>query len=66
MSSFTSLKSEEEADDFIDSSSFWMELSTSSMSETPVSFFVADKLFVEMPSASPVYLGSVNSPHRGF
>ena len=58
MSSLTSLKSDEDADDFIDASSFWMELSTSSVSDTSVpDTSVPD---TSVPSTFPVYLGSVS------
>jgi hypothetical protein len=60
MSSLTKVNVEEDADGFIDSSSFWIELSTSSVSDISVPSFAAARPFVERPAASPVYFGSVS------
>src|SRR5271154_890497 len=66
MSSLTKVNVEEDADGFIDSSSFWIELSTSSVSDISVPSFTAARPFVEMPAASPVYFGSVSSLDRNL
>ena len=57
---------EEDADGFIDSSSFWIELSTSSVSDISVPSFPAAGPFVEMPAASPMYFGRVSSLDRNL
>ena len=61
MSSLTKAKSEEDADGFMDSSSLWMELSTSSVSAASVSYLSRIESPDGISSAPSVYFASVSS-----
>ena len=66
ISSLTKVKSEEDADGCIDSSSFWIELSTSSSTAKFAPSFSTARAFAAMAPAPSVYLVNVSSIDRHF